>query len=402
MRVVDCLNPSCWLRGLVMIGMGLVVPACAPESPTVVDLGGNRDDDDDEDDDGPATSGPVDPSGTNTTAPDTMPPGDGSLPGDNGVSTDVPNPEDGGIPREAPVVLHGQLRVEGTRLLDASGTAVQLKGPSSMWLNWEETGFASNRGGMEFLRDDWNATIVRAAMGIEPDGAYLTNTDEAKNDARNVIDTAIDLGMYVIIDWHDHEAEAHQDEAIAFFTEMAQQYGQLPNVIYEVYNEPLDIGWNEVLKPYHEAVVAAIRAVDPDNVIILGTPNWSQDVDIAAENPVVGTNLMYTLHFYACSHDSYLRDKATSALDRGLPLFVTEWGATNSDGGTPENPGVCEGEANVWHDWMNERQVSWTAWKLDDCEDETCYFRPNVGPGGNWNDGELNGHATFVRDRMRE
>lgn len=48
---------------------------------------------------------------------------------------------------------------------------------------------------------------------------------------------------------------------------------------------------------------------DPDNIIIIGSPNWSQDVDIAAADPVEGTNLMYTLHFYAGSHGQELRDK---------------------------------------------------------------------------------------------
>src|SRR5687768_10542728 len=38
----------------------------------------------------------------------------------------------------SPVGQHGQLRVQGTALVDQSGAAVQLKGISSMWLNWED------------------------------------------------------------------------------------------------------------------------------------------------------------------------------------------------------------------------------------------------------------------------
>jgi len=304
------------------------------------------------------------------------------------------------IARPPAVTLHGQLHVEGTALVDVQNVPVQLKGPSSMWLNWENTGYAQNPEGVKFLRDNWQASIIRAAMGVDASGAYLVNPDKAKTQVKAIVDLAIELGIYVIIDWHDHAAETHQAEAIAFFTEMATLYGAYPNVLYETYNEPLKVDWATVVKPYHEAVVAAIRAVDPDNVIILGTPNWSQYVDVAAANPVVGTNLMYTLHFYSCTHTQSLRSRGDAALAKGLALFVTEWGATNSDGGV--TGALCLDEAQKWHDWMSEHKISWAAWKFDDCADLTCYFKPGTPPTGNWTAAQLNGHAPFVRDRMRE
>lgn len=301
---------------------------------------------------------------------------------------------------ETPIKRHGMLHVTGTHLLDESGNVVQLKGPSSMWLNWENTGYASDPDGVRHLRNNWKATVIRAAMGVDATSAYLTNPEGMKTRLRAVVDLAIELGIYVIIDWHDHTAEAHQAEAIAFFTEMAKIYGGYPNVIYETYNEPLKVDWKTVIKPYHEAVVSAIRAVDPDNVIILGTPNWSQYVDVAAQAPLTGENLMYTLHFYACSHTQSLRTKAQNALNAGLPLFVTEWGATNADGGTT---GVlCLEEAQRWHDFMNENSIGWAAWKFDDCKDLSCFFKPGTPKDGTFTGEQLNGHAPFVRDRMRE
>lgn len=307
-----------------------------------------------------------------------------------------------GIPLARPpaVSVHGQLRVEGTQLLDEQGALVQLKGPSSMWLNWENTGYAKDPDGVRFLRDNWGASLIRAAMGVDASGAYLTQPEKAKTEVRAIVDLAIELGIYVIIDWHDHAAETHQEQAVEFFTQMATEYGDYPNVIYETYNEPLEVDWNADVKPYHEAVVAAIRAIDPDNVIVLGTPNWSQYVYQAATNPVEGTNLMYTLHFYSCSHTASLRKRADHALAKGLPIFVTEWGATNADGGTTGE--LCLEEAQLWTDWMKLNNISWAAWKLDDCADLSCYFKPRTSTKGNWTDAQLNGHAPFVRDRMRE
>jgi endoglucanase len=310
--------------------------------------------------------------------------------------------EEGPIVVEEPsvVTVHGQLHVDGTQLVDEHGDEVQLKGPSSMWLNWENNGYAQNPDGVKYLRDDWHASIIRAAMGISPLGAYLTNPDKAKAQVQAIVNLAIKLDIYVIIDWHDSAAETHQEQSVAFFTEMATKYGAYPNVIYETYNEPIKADWTTVIKPYHEAVIAAIRAVDPDNIIILGTPNWSQFVDVAAANPVNGTNLMYTLHFYSCTHTQWLRTRAESAYTGGLPIFVTEWGATNADGGTTGS--LCLEEAQNWHDWMNGHNISWTAWKLDDCTDLSCYFKPGTKPAGDWSDDDLNGHGPFVRDRMRE
>src|SRR5690606_30628435 len=92
-----------------------------------------------------------------------------------------------------PVGEHGALRVEGTQIVDQSGVAVQLRGPSSMWLNWERTGYASNRELISLFRDDWDASIVRAAMGVEANSGptYLASPASAVSDLRAVVDNAI-------------------------------------------------------------------------------------------------------------------------------------------------------------------------------------------------------------------
>ena len=297
--------------------------------------------------------------------------------------------------------LNGPLRVDGTRIVNQNGNTVQLKGASSMWLHWEEDGYAESLAALTWMRDNWNLSVIRAAMGIEPSGAYLTDPERAREQVTAIVENAIAAGVYVIIDWHDHNAHEHQSQAQAFFADMAQAYGHTPNVIYEPYNEPLQEDWGSVVKPYHEALVDTIREADPDNLIILGTPNWSQYVDEAAANPVTGSNLLYTLHFYACSHDAWLRELGDAALNLGAPLFVTEWGATDADGGLDGL--LCLEEAQLWHDWLNQHDVSWTAWKLDGCEDSSCYFTPEGAPlEGGWTDDHLHGHAPFVRDRMLE
>jgi endoglucanase len=299
-----------------------------------------------------------------------------------------------------PVEQHGKLSIVGTSLVDENGDAVQLKGVSSMWLNWEDDGFAENPDALLWMRDHWNLSLIRAAMGVDTAGAYLSNPTLAQSEVETIVENAIAAGVYVLVDWHDHHASLHQDAAVSFFADLSAKYAGVPNLIYEPFNEPLAVSWTDELKPYHEAVVAAIRA-NADNVVVLGTPNWSQDVDVAAAAPLEGMNLAYTLHFYSCSHTAYLRTKASNALDRGLPLFVTEWGATNADGGLDGK--VCLQEAATWLTFLADKGVSWTAWKLDNCPvDSTCLLMPNAPVNGGWTQEYLHGHAEFVRDGMRK
>jgi aryl-phospho-beta-D-glucosidase BglC (GH1 family) len=317
------------------------------------------------------------------------------------LSPPLPDPPELGSagPEGSPVARYGQLQVVGSQLLDQSGAPVQLKGLSSMWLNWEDSGYAESKEALRWMRDNWNLSVIRAAMGVEEAGAYLSRPAVAKRQVETIVQNAIDLGVYVIVDWHSHEATSYRRRAREFFSEIAQKYGDAPNVIYETFNEPLRVSWSTELKPYHEVVVTSIREWDPDNLIILGTPQWSQLVDSAASDPVPAKNILYTLHFYACTHTAWLREKADSALAREVALFVTEWGATDADGG--RDGAVCESEARIWLQWMADRGLSWTAWKLDDCvSDSTCILKPGAPLTGGWTEDLLAGHGPLVREWM--
>ncbi len=316
---------------------------------------------------------------------------------DMGDDTDVGDGDIG----PTPVEVHGQLHVTGTQLLDASNAPVQLRGVSSMWLNWENTGYAESLPALQWMRNNWHLSVIRAAMGVEPSGAYLSNPDKARAQLTRVVDNAIAAGVYVIVDWHDHTADQHLAQSVEFFTDIARKYAGVPNVLYETFNEPTTQDWSTVVKPYHTAVVAAIRAEEPNSVIVLGTPTWSQDVDKAGLDPVVGDNLMYTLHFYACDHGLNLINKGNTAMKRGLALFVTEWGATAADGGL--NGVVCQTQAQQFMDWMKPNSISWSAWKLDDCSpDSSCLLASGAPLDGGWTSQWLHGHGAYVRARMQE
>lgn len=292
---------------------------------------------------------------------------------------------------------HGRLQVAGNRIVGAHGRPISLAGVSFGWSQWEAARFY-NAGTVNWLKQDWNASIVRAALGLhhEP-GSYLQKPAANRARVTAVVDAAIAADLYVLIDWHDHHAEDRTDLAVAFFTDMAKRYGHLPNVIYEIYNEPLVISWPDKIKPYAEKVIAAIRAHDPDNLIIVGTPRWSQDVDVAAADPIKDPNLAYTLHFYAGTHKNSLRAKAEKALALGAALMVTEWGTCNADGKGP----VDEASVREWMDFIRRHELSHCNWGIYDKRETASIVRPRAPAKGGWKDSDLTPSGKLARDLVR-
>ena len=300
---------------------------------------------------------------------------------------------DGCLP---PVTIHGALSVSGTNIVDQNGDVVKFAGNSFFWTNNNFGGLEYySPGVVEWLQEDWGSTIVRASMGVDELGGFLQYPDANRNRVTTVVDAAIANDMYVIIDWHSHHAEDFEADAISFFREMAQTYGDNPHVIYEIYNEPITRDWSGTIKPYSEAVIAAIRDIDPDNLIIVGTPFFSQDVDVASQDPIVGfDNIAYTLHFYAGTHGETLRQQARTAINNGLALMVTEWGTVKADATGP----IDEVSTEEWLAFLEENDISHLNWSLNDSLESSSVVVPNASVNGGWSLSELTPSGRLVRE----
>lgn len=300
------------------------------------------------------------------------------------------------ITSSSAVSTYGQLSVSGKNLVDENGTPIQLRGMSLSWTNWWPQFYTADV--VAWLKEDFKVNIVRAAMGIDEAGGYLDDKEKHKNYVFTVIDAAIEEGIYVIVDWHSHHAEDYEEDAKNFFTEVAQKYGDQPNIIYETYNEPLDTAsWNDVIKPYHEAVIAEIRKYDDDNVIIAGSRSWSTRLDEVVDNRIDDVNLMYTLHYYAASHKQELRDEAQEVIDANLPIFVTEYGVTEYTG----DGFVDVVEANNWWAFLDANKISWCNWSIADKEESSAAVKPGASPNGAWPESMLTQSGLLVREEIR-
>ena len=178
---------------------------------------------------------------------------------------------------------------------------------------------------------------------------------------------------------------------------MAAKYKKHTNVIYEICNEPNgSTSWGEI-KSYAQEVIPVIRANDADAVIIVGTPNWSQDVDAAAQSPVKGKNLMYTLHFYADTHRESLRSRLETCIDNGLPVFISEFGTCDASG----NGGNNFDQTSKWLELIENYNLSFFSWSLCNKAETSAVISPSCSKTSDWTEGELSETGKWLRNYFR-
>lgn len=290
------------------------------------------------------------------------------------------------------VERHGFLSIKGNRIVGQDGQAAVLRGMSLFWSQWQPAYFAHETLG--WLRDDWNISVIRVPLGVHNQG-YLENPNTEKAKIEVVIEAAITLGLYVVVDWHAHHPEPHQ--AAGFFSQIARRYGGFPNVIYEPWNEPAGSYEWLAIKRYHTRIIEEIRGHDSRNLVIAGTQNWCRDVDVAANDPLAFANTAYALHFYAASHRQALRDKAERALRMGAALMVTEWGTCREDG-----DGILDqAETKRWLKFLERNQVSHINWSVSDRNETSAALAPGAQAHGRWGRKQISPSGRLVRRRLR-
>ena len=294
------------------------------------------------------------------------------------------------------------LYVEGTQLM-ADGQPLVMRGVSFGWHNiWPRF---YNKEAVRHLSEDWGVKIVRAAIGADdharadnpgiPDG-YTGNPQLALDCLFNVIDGARENGIYVIVDWHSHVL--HPEKAKDFFTKVATRYADCPNVIYELYNEPVEDSWAD-LKAYAEELIPLITGISRVHpLILMGCPHWDQDIHLVAEDPISSyDNLMYTVHFYAATHKDYLRERCDGALAAGIPILLSECAGCEASG----DGDVDEESWRTWSDWATANGLTMLTWSLSD-KDETCsMLTKEASSEGPWPEEVIKPWGRTVKDWIK-
>lgn len=279
------------------------------------------------------------------------------------------------------VSYNGFLKVKGSTLVNQYNNEIQLRGLSSHGLQWYSDLITTEN--LQYLKENFNINVFRIAMYTAENG-YINNKETIKQKAIEITDMAISLDLYVIIDWHilsDGNPNMYKDEAKEFFDEFSNKYKNVPNVIYEICNEPngQNVTWDNDVKPYAEEIIPVIRNNSPKSLVIVGTPNWCRDLDKVINNTLDFDNVLYSCHFYAGSHLKEIKEKLQIAFDNKLPVFVSEWGTTNYTG--DGNP--YENESTELINILNENNISWVNWSFCNKNEGSAILMPSYNLNSN-------------------
>jgi endoglucanase len=189
----------------------------------------------------------------------------------------------------------------------------------------------------------------------------LNAADYVSRVLKPAVDYATGKGLYVIIDFHQIDnatTGTSAADAKTFWTDIAPRFANYTNVLYELFNEPIDnkVPWS-TLKPVVQGLVDVVRAAAPQNIIVVPSNSWDQDTGDAVTDPPRGTNFMYTAHIYPSNWNQAFQSQVATAVV-GAPVLISEWGYSATD----PNP----------HAWGTALQAtvdangaSWTAWVTD-------------------------------------
>jgi len=338
-------------------------------------------------------------------------------------------PAPGEAPAGSPVDRYGYLSISGNKMRGSKSgaTDVQLRGMSFFWGNaGEGAGWSFyNEGTVAWMVHDWKVDVLRAAVGVfnetgQSGGGgnpgYLDGAaDQQWGLLKTVVEASIRRGIYVIIDWHTHQAENNTNGARDFFIRAAKEWGEYPNIIYEVYNEPINQSWSQILT-YSNTVITGIRTQEAanarskhNNVVIVGTPGWSSfgghssdQTSTISSSPITagsGANIAYCMHFYAntSGHDTY-RARVTSMLNANRAVFVSEWGTSAANG----SGGINTTNSTTWLDHLDAAKVSWVNWSITNKDESSAAIRNAVtSKTGGWSTSDLTPSGVYVRERLR-
>lgn len=309
----------------------------------------------------------------------------------NVSETEIPTKSKEVVSRDVsgtPLDNHGALSIKGSDIVDKEGNVFRLKGVSTHGINWfpdyvNKDSFASLAG--------YGVNAIRLAMYTADYNGYCSGGNQ--KELESLIDRGVqacsELGLYVIIDWHilnDSDPNQNKESARTFFDTMSKKYAGFDNVIYEICNEPNGGTTWENIKSYAEEIIPVIRKNDKKALIIVGTPNWSQDVDIASQNKIEGQeNIIYAVHFYASTHKEEIRNKVETARGNGLPIIISECSICEASG----NGSINYDEAEKWMEMIDTYNLSFFAWNLSNKDEQSSLLKSSVTKTGSFDEDDF-------------
>jgi endoglucanase len=294
--------------------------------------------------------------------------------------------------------------VEGNRLVDAAGKPVRLLGVSRSGSEYQcQQGYGffdgpSDGASVEAMAS-WHINAVRLPLnetcwlginGIDPGlggAAYRAAIHE-------YVEELEAAGLYVVLDLHVAAPGGHQatsiipmadaDHAPAFWRSVAAAYRDDRSVLFDLYNEPHDVGWgcwehgcrleDEHFGRYRATgmrqLVAAVRSTGAEQPVLLGGVGWARNLDqwLAHLPPDPAQAEVASNHTYDFATCFEICRSDLERIAAKHPVVTGEMGE-----------GDC-GHAYIddYMSWADRHHVSYLAWAWDTHGGWTCRSGPSL------------------------
>jgi aryl-phospho-beta-D-glucosidase BglC (GH1 family) len=202
---------------------------------------------------------------------------------------------------------------------------------------------------------------------------------------------AREAGLYVVIDMHcapGGQTGANIDDswgypwiyddpqarqlAITTWKRIAAHYRDSETVLgYDLLNEPIPHfpelkKYNSQLEPLYRRMVAAIREVDTNHVVILGGAQW--DTNFGVFGPPFDANVMYTFHKYWMKPEQSEIQQYVGFRDKyHVPIWMSESGENTDEWITQ------------FRELLDKNEIGWAFWpykKMDSPRSVASFARP--------------------------
>ena len=267
---------------------------------------------------------------------------------------------------------NGQLHVEGMKLKNQFNEEIVLKGLVGFKIREGSAHYGKELPFSYYLNEEsidalksWGVNVIRIGLQISD-----FKDEQLKEDFYNTIDLLIKKDIYVVLlSWSSLKEGEGTDIVGEYFVELAKKYKNVPNIIYELANEPApEISWEYIVQ-YSNDLISKIRDIDKNKVIIVPCPNADtrpNQVSLSDLKDNEGNaykNIMISYHMYTGNKLTeqligYLND----AFSKEIPIFVTEWGTSMSNG----HDGFYEAYSNAFLKLLEEYNISWCNFHLTD------------------------------------
>jgi hypothetical protein len=247
--------------------------------------------------------------------------------------------------------------VSGNKLKDPTGAQVTIRGMCRPSFEWNVEGEHASYNDYALMRNQWGANAVRISLNQD---FWLAGSSYAATIDQQIL-WVNQLGMGVILDLHWNNG-AQQNMAdrnsITFWKSVATRYKANAWVMFELYNEPRDISWDQwrngdASYAGMQNMYDAVRLAGAENTVIVGGLNWAFDLSGIATHAVDGYNVAYATHPYDYP-GKQMADWPTAFgfAAANYPIIMTEFGqycATNT-------------YVSDLMNYVESLGIHWTAW----------------------------------------